>query len=49
MTSIRNPRLRVPLLLLANGGAWATADAIGGQGGTAVEAAVLAIPVAVGW
>jgi hypothetical protein len=43
MTSIRNPRLRVPLLL-ANGGAVAAVNAIGGQGGTAVQAAVLAIP-----
>ena len=49
MTSIRNPRLRVPLLLLANGGAVAAINAVGGQGGTAVQAAVLTIPVAAGW
>jgi hypothetical protein len=49
MTSIRNRRLRVPLLLLANGGAVAAADAIGGHGGAAVTAAVLTIPVAAGW
>ena len=49
MTSIRNPRLRVPLLLLANGGAVAAINAVGGKGGTAVQAAVLTIPVAAGW
>jgi len=49
MTSIRNRRLRVPLLLLANGAAFAAADAIGGNGGAAVASAVLAIPVAAGW
>jgi hypothetical protein len=48
MTSIRNRRLRVPLLLLANGAAFAAADAIGGKGGTAVASAVLTIPVAAG-
>ena len=46
MTSIRNRRLRVPLLLLANGAAFAAADAIGGD---AVASAVLTIPVAAGW
>jgi hypothetical protein len=49
VTSIRNRRLRVPLLLLANGAAFAAADAIGGNGGAAVASAVLAIPVAAGW
>ncbi|MGD0683813.1 MAG: hypothetical protein ABSA03_01735 [Streptosporangiaceae bacterium] len=38
MTSIRNPRLRMPLLLLTNGAAFAAADATGGKGGAAVAA-----------
>jgi hypothetical protein len=49
MKGIRNRRLRAPLLLLAWGGAQAAVDAIGGKGGAAVAAAVVAIPVAAGW
>jgi hypothetical protein len=49
MKGIRNCRLRVPLLLLAWGGAVAAVDAIVGKGGAAVAAAVLTIPVAAGW